>query len=219
MIESIVFDNVNLASFADNSTSGNDSKVWNNTITFQKGKSYLIEASSGAGKSSFCAFLCGLRNDYVGNILLCDGNGNVLPSGSNSNLLRRQKILAMMFQEHRLFPELSSVDNVMLKSQITGYTTENEVRGMLKRVGLEEHLDRPCGKMSLGQQQRVAFVRTLCQPCDFILLDEPISHLDEENATIMAQMLRERQDRDKVGIIVTSIGYRLPYEYDNVLYL
>ena len=219
MIESIVFDNVNLKLFVENPPEGPVSDVWNSVVNFKKGKSYLIEATSGRGKSSFCSFLCGLRDDYVGGIALLDGNGNRLAGEYSDMLLRRQKILAMMFQEHRLFPELSPVDNVMLKNQITGFTTESEIRSMLVRLGLEDHLDRPCGKMSFGQQQRVAFVRALCQPFDFILLDEPVSHLDAGNAGIMAEMLRERQEKDGVGIIVTSIGYRLPYEYDEILYL
>lgn len=219
MIESIVFDNVNLKLFVENPPEGPVSNVWNSSVTFKKGKSYLVEATSGRGKSSFCSFLCGLRDDYVGDIALFDDKGNRLPGGYSDMLSRRQKILAMMFQEHRLFPELSSVDNVMLKNQITGFATESEIRSMLVRLGLGEHLDRPCGKMSFGQQQRVAFVRALCQPFDFILLDEPVSHLDGGNARIMAEMLRERQEKDGVGIIVTSIGYRLPYEYDEILYL
>ena len=219
MIESIVFDNVNLKLFVENPPEGPVSDVWNSVVNFKKGKSYLIEATSGRGKSSFCSFLCGLRDDYMGGIALLDGNGNRLAGEYSDMLLRRQKILAMMFQEHRLFPELSPVDNVMLKNQITGFTTESEIRSMLVRLGLEDHLDRPCGKMSFGQQQRVAFVRALCQPFDFILLDEPVSHLDAGNAGIMAEMVRERQEKDGVGIIVTSIGYRLPYEYDEILYL
>jgi ABC-type lipoprotein export system ATPase subunit len=124
-----------------------------------------------------------------------------------------------MFQDYRLFPELTAVENVMLKSQLTGYCSESEVRAMLTRLGLAGHIDRPCATLSLGQQQRVAFVRALAQPCDFILLDEPISHLDEQNALEMANMLRERQQRDGIGVIVTSIGYRLPYDYDIVLNL
>ena len=90
---------------------------------------------------------------------------------------------------------------------------------MLIRLGLEKHLSRPCALLSVGQQQRVAFVRAMCQPADFIILDEPVSHLDEENAKIMAQMLCERQKKDSVGVIVTSIGYRLPYRFDSELYL
>ena len=107
----------------------------------------------------------------------------------------------------------------MLKSCLTGFADEGEVRGMLMRLGLGAHLDVPCGMMSIGQQQRVAFVRALCQPADFFLLDEPVSHIDEGNALVMAQMLTERVLSDGAGVIVTSIGYRPPYEYDHILRL
>ena len=128
-------------------------------------------------------------------------------------------MLAMMFQEHRIFPELTAVENVLMKNQLTDYFTEKEIRERLTMLGLEQRLDTPCGKLSLGQQQRVAFVRLLAQPADFVILDEPVSHLDAGNARIMGTMLRERQLADGMGVIVTSIGQRLPYEYDKILKL
>ena len=75
------------------------------------------------------------------------------------------------------------------------------------------------GKMSYGQQQRVAFVRMLCQPADFFFLDEPVSHLDDGNGQIMARILKEEAARQGAGVIVTSIGKHLPLEYDRVLSL
>lgn len=195
------------------------SMLWNTRVEFRKGKAYLVEAASGRGKSSLCSFLCGLRNDYTGRLSFYNGEREYNTEDSMLFVALRQRGIAMMFQEHRLFPELSAVDNVMLKSSLTGFASESEVRGMLLRVGLEGHLDVPCGMMSFGQQQRVAFVRALCQPADFVLLDEPVSHLDEKNSRIMAQMLSERVQKDGLGVIVTSIGYRLPYEYDQILIL
>ena len=73
--------------------------------------------------------------------------------------------------------------------------------------------------MSGGQQQRVAFVRLLAQPADFILLDEPVSHLDMVNAELMGEMLRQRQTEEGAAVIVTSIGHRLPYDYERILKL
>ena len=215
MIDSITLDNLNLKAFDGTPFDGVPSEVFCSKVVFRKGMSYLIEASSGRGKSSFCSFLCGLRNDYTGTIMFgdikaCDG------AGVDFADLRKSSI-AFMFQDCRLFPELTAVENVMLKSQLTGFVGKEEVRDMLARLGLSAHIDKPCATLSLGQQQRVAFVRALAQPCDFILLDEPISHLDDLNATIVAQMLRERQQKDGIGVIVTSVGYRLPYEYDKVL--
>ena len=79
--------------------------------------------------------------------------------------------------------------------------------------------DTPVAKMSFGQQQRVALVRALCQPFDFIFLDEPISHLDEENGWIMSRILVEEADRQGAGIIVTSIGKHLELNYTKTLKL
>lgn len=44
-------------------------------------------------------------------------------------------------------------------------------------MGIPDKMDSLAAKLSIGQQQRVAIIRTLCQPCDFIMLDEPVSHL------------------------------------------
>ena len=125
----------------------------------------------------------------------------------------------MMFQEHRLFPELTALENVLLKNSLTNFATEEEICRMLSQLGLENKLNVPCGKLSFGQQQRVAFVRLLCQPADFLLLDEPVSHLDLGNADIMANMLRNYQAKSQAGIIITSIGHRMPYPYDQLLKL
>ena len=216
MIERITFNNVNLEAFADVPKQGASGGVWGGVVEFVKGKSYLVEAASGRGKSSFCSFLYGMRNDYTGQITVLDSVRGELSLQKCDAVSLRRNSLSMMFQELRLFPELSSVDNVLLNNQLTGYTDEEEIRSMLTRLGLGDKLDAPCGRMSFGQQQRVAFVRALCQPFDFILLDEPVSHLDEDNAAVMADMLRDRQQKDGAGVIVTSIGYRLPYEYDFV---
>ena len=71
----------------------------------------------------------------------------------------------------------------------------------------------------LRQSTFVAFVRALCQPCSFLLLDEPVSHLDPENADIMSQMVAERQQADGLALIVTSVGHRFPYEYTRIFKL
>ena len=218
MIKSIILDNLNPKAFAGAPPEGAPSRVFNSNVVFSRGKSYLIEAGSGRGTSSFCSFLCGLRNDYCGSISFeADGAGGLLFEPHFVEL--RRCSLAVMFQDSRLFPEFTALENIMLKSRLTDYWNESEVVEMLGRVGLASYIDKPCATLSLGQQQRVAFVRALAQPCDFILLDEPVSHLDSDNALLVADVLRERQSRDGVGVIVTSVGYRLPYEYDEVLEL
>lgn len=73
--------------------------------------------------------------------------------------------------------------------------------------------------MSYGQQQRVALIRALVQPFDFILLDEPISHLDDANARVMGEIVMEEGRRQGAGIIMTSIGKHIDLDYDKILRL
>lgn len=67
----------------------------------------------------------------------------------------------------------------------------SRIEEMFGRMDLADKMHTPCGKMSFGQQQRVAAIRALAQPFDFLLLDEPISHLDDRNAAAMTSMIME----------------------------
>ena len=75
-------------------------------------------------------------------------------------------------------------------------------------------MNEKVGRLSFGQQQRVSFIRCLCQPFDFILLDEPVSHLDDDNNDILSGLLQEEAGRQGAGIIVTSIGKHISLDYD-----
>ena len=219
MIKAIKLDKVIPDFFGSTFSKDEPTDVWGKELTFTRGVTYLIEAASGRGKSSLCSFIYGLRSDYAGSIEFIDNEGKALSTTQKDLCGMRRTMLAMMFQEHRIFPELTAVENVLMKNQLTDYFTEKEIRERLTMLGLEQRLDTPCGKLSLGQQQRVAFVRLLAQPADFVILDEPVSHLDAGNARIIGTMLRQRQLADGMGVIVTSIGQRLPYEYDKILKL
>ena len=202
--------------FAGMIADGDKSDIWLQEVRLERGETILIEAESGRGKTSLCSYVVGLRSDYAGQIRYLSEQGEEL-SIEPCELLRRH--IGIMFQEHRIFGELTAVENVMLKNQLTQFYTEQQVRSQLSELGLSQQLDRPCATLSLGQQQRVAFVRALAQPCSFLLLDEPISHLDPTNAEVMVQMLRQRQLADGLGVIVTSVGHRLPCEYSQILKL
>lgn len=201
--------------FADRNTIASD--VWHRDLRFEKGKSYLIEAASGTGKSSLCSYLYGYRRDYQGIINFEERNIRSLSVREWVDVRRHH--LSLLFQELRIFPELTALENVLLKNRLTEAKKKKEIIGLFERLGIADKLSVRAGKLSFGQQQRVAFIRSLCQPFDFILLDEPVSHLDEANALLMSRLLTEEAERQQAGIIVTSIGKHLPLAYDEVLKL
>lgn len=193
------------------------SDVWGTDLLFERGKSYLIKAASGRGKSSLCSYIYGLRDDYEG-VISFDGQAIPEISSDRWNAIRQNE-LGVLFQDLRLFSDLSAVDNVMIKAGLTGFCDQQKAVSMLSELGLSDRLDQPVKYLSFGQQQRVAFVRMLCQKADFWILDEPVSHLDHDNASIMAQMLEHEIARTGTGLLVTTIGHDLPYNYDNTLML
>lgn len=193
------------------------SEVWRKGLTFSKGRKYLVSAESGGGKSSFCAYIYGYRKDYEGTFRF-DGRDIRELTVSDWCEVRRRHI-AYLPQDMRLFPELTAMENVELKNRLTSFKTEAEIKGMFERLGIADRADRPAGKLSIGQQQRVAIIRTLCQPCDFFLLDEPVSHLDETNNRTVAEMITEEAARTGAGVIATSVGNNLNIEVEEALKL
>ena len=194
-----------------------DSEVWHKEVEFERGHFYQIEAASGTGKSSLCSYIYGYRNDYEG-IISFDGN-NIRNLSVKDWVDIRKHSLSMLFQDLRLFTELTAMENVLLKNSLTGFKKKKDIKDLFYELGIGDKMNTEVGKMSFGQQQRVALIRALCQPFDFLFLDEPVSHLDLGNADIMANMLRNYQAKSQAGIIITSIGHRMPYPYDQLLKL
>ena len=193
------------------------SDIWLQQVSFERGKFYLIEAMSGTGKSSLCAYLIGYRNDFDGHILFDDNDTATIPDTQWTKL--RTETFSLLFQELRLFPELTAWENVEIKNRLTRHKSNAWIERTFERLGIHEKLNAKVGKMSFGQQQRVAFVRALVQPADFLLLDEPVSHLDDDNARIMAEILLEEKRESGAAVIVTSIGKQLPITYDKTFSL
>jgi len=183
------------------------SDVWLASLELTRGGRYLIEAASGGGKSSLCAYIFGAREDYEGKIFF---NGEDISGFSIDRWQEiRRRHIAYLPQELSLFPELTAWENIQLKNRLTNYASDAMIESWLRRIGIDARRDYPCGRMSIGQQQRVAIIRAICQPFDFILLDEPVSHLDETNNLIAAEMISEEAERQGAAIISTSVGNKL----------
>lgn len=193
------------------------SDVWKQEVLFEKGHLYLVQANSGTGKSSMCSYIIGYRQDYTGQILFDETDARTLKTQDWVDI--RQKSLSHMFQELRLFPELTAMENVQIKNQLTGFKANEDILRWFEALGIADKVDAKIGRMSFGQQQRVAMIRALVQPFDFILVDEPISHLDETNSRIMGEIMMEEANRQGAGVIVTSIGKHIDLPYEKVLHL
>ena len=178
---------------------------------------YLIEAASGTGKSSLCSYIYGYRNDYQGIINFDETNIKAYSVKQWVDL--RKHSLSILFQDLRIFTELSALENVQLKNNLTGCKKKKEILSFFEQLGIADKINVKAGKLSFGQQQRVAFIRALCQPFDFLFLDEPISHLDDDNSRIMGELIIAEAKAQGAGVIATSIGKHIELPYSHTLQL
>ena len=193
------------------------SEVWNRKLTFEKGKLYLIEAASGRGKSTFCSYVLGYRHDYSGQVLFND-----VPTSAfkvHDWVEARRLHISHLFQELRLFSELTAFENIVIKNKLTNFKSQEQIATWFEQLGIADKMHERIGRMSFGQQQRVALIRALVQPFDFLLVDEPISHLDDKNAAVMAEMMMKEAREQGAGVLVTSIGKHMDLPYERVVKL
>lgn len=184
-----------------------DSQLMLARTTLVRGKHYCINASSGRGKTSLLSFIYGSRRDYLGSIHFDSTDAASLSIGEWCDVRRR--CLAYLPQELDIFDRLTALENIQLKNRLTDYKSEAEIRQMMKRLEVDNLLDRPAGRMSVGQRQRVALVRALCQPFDFVLLDEPVSHLDARSNSLCGALIAEETTAQGASAVFTSVGNRL----------
>ncbi len=191
--------------------------IWGNTIELKAGERILLNASSGKGKSTFTFTAVGLRKDYTGTITYdLQDIKNYTPDDWTPI---RQKKIAVVFQDLQLFPELSVKDNLLLKNNLQNAVSEEELKDQLAFLGIGDKWEQKCGLLSMGQQQRVAIIRALSQPFIWLIMDEPFSHLDKENALKALKLIDDRCEALQAGFVLTSLGDTYDYNFTRELKL
>lgn len=196
---------------------GSKSDIWDKDVTFNKGELYLIEADSGTGKSTFCSYVIGYRHDFSGSLTFDGENISVFKVSDWVDI--RKSHVSHLFQELRLFPELTAMENIEIRNKLTRFKAKEQIKEWFDALGIGDKMNAKIKHMSFGQQQRVAMMRSLAQPFDFILADEPISHLDDSNSNIMGEIMMNEAKRQGAGVIVTSIGKHINLNYDKTFSL
>lgn len=191
--------------------------IWGNLVELNAGEKTLLNASSGKGKSTFTLTTIGLRNDYSGVITYDDRDIKTF-TPDDWAIIRQEKI-SVIFQDLQLFPNLTVGENLLIKNSLNPVYSEQEIRKMLERLEIESKWDQQCSLLSMGQQQRVAVIRAMCQPFELLILDEPFSHLDEENTQRCLSMIDERCTEQGAGFVLTTLGDRHNFTFDKELKL
>ena len=154
---------------------------------FEEKGIYSLTGESGAGKTTLLRLISGLDTDYSGEIV---GGGF--------------KNVSFAFQEYRLFPELSALDNVIFaNNDKKSEAVINETKEMLLRLNLDEKdLSLLPSELSGGMKQRVSLARAFLRRTPILLLDEPTKELDSQNATLVLEEIK-KQGQERLVILVS----------------
>ena len=184
-------------------SSAGSSEIWGKGITFEKGEHVHIIAPSGSGKTSLMHFIYGMRRDYHGSILY--GNKNISGFSIEDFSTFRKDNISIVFQDLRLFKDQTVRINLELKRQLNPYHPAAKIDEMASRLGIENKLHRVANTCSYGEQQRIAIIRALLQPFDILLLDEPFSHLDDQNRLRAMQLIMEECTARNASMIFADL--------------
>jgi putative ABC transport system ATP-binding protein len=180
-----------------------DSEIWGTQLVFDEPAFYQVWAPSGRGKTTFAHIIYGLRRDYSGSVNI-DGTAASAITANDWALLR-QSHFSIVFQDLRLFPDLTARENIQLNRSLAPYLSDWEIRDLCKELSIVDLLDKPCGQMSFGERQRVAVIRAMAQPFEWLLLDEPFSHLDQRNADKVSSLIRQQCQQRGAGCLQMTL--------------
>ncbi len=193
------------------------SEVWNRDFILNKGEHVFVKAPSGTGKTTLIHIMYGLRRDFAGAALW--NKDNIAQLNPEKVAKLRTSNLSIIFQDLRLFPELTALENIEMKRGMTNAVSPEHVALWMERLGIAHKRDALAATMSYGEQQRTAIVRALAQPFDWLLMDEPFSHLDHENIAKAASLIMERVAETGAGLLLADLDDNTYFPYSKTLNL
>ncbi len=188
----------------------NDSDIYLSDFEIDNDKFYLVKGRSGSGKTSLLNFIYGKNVSYNGNIFYNDVN---LLSISDLSEFRRSKI-SYVFQDLKLFDNLTAYENIQLKNSLLNTFDETQIDEWLKLLNIYHKKNSKIATMSLGERQRVAIIRAICQPYELLLLDEPFSHIDRNNIKVASDLIMKRTKQQNATLLLATLDDEYSFDFD-----
>ena len=181
-------------------------------IAFRNNEFVSILGQSGSGKTTMLNIIGGL-DQYTSGDLIINGVSTKKYTDRDWDTYRNHRV-GFVFQSYNLIPHQTALQNVELALTLSGIGKEERrkrAKAVLKKVGLEKHINKKPSQMSGGQMQRIAIARALINDPDILLADEPTGALDSETSVQVMELLKQIAE-DKLVIMVTH-NPDLAYEY------
>lgn len=176
------------------------------SLEIQKGEFISIVGQSGSGKSTLMHIIGLLDTPTKGKIEI-EGKDVSLLSDNDLSILRNE-FVGFVFQQFNLINKLTVLENVMLPTMYArkkiDFEPSKKALSILERFGIAEKAYSYPNKLSGGQQQRVSIARALIMDPKIILADEPTGNLDTKNGSIILDLLKTLNKKDKITVVIVT---------------
>lgn len=190
----------------------------NISFAIEKGEFIAVTGPSGCGKSTLLHMIGGLSKPSSGQILNC-GVSLYEKRNSEISLFRRREV-GIVYQFYNLVPELTARENLLLPALMDGKSVDQrEVKKILTILGMENKANFYPGKLSGGQQQKIAIGRALINHPKLLLADEPTGNLDSAKRDELLQLLRYMNEQEEMTILVVTHDSVVAQKANRVLHM
>lgn len=196
-----------------------------NEMVVHRGKRLFLYGPSGCGKTTLLGIMTGILYPQQGSVTVLGRELTKMSMSARDQ--HRGSEIGYIFQSFNLIPYLSVRQNVELPCQvhkrrrqhIVAPTVAEEAERLVRRLGLESHLDRSVKELSTGQQQRVAIARAVIGKPSLVIADEPTSSLDTDRQQAFLDLLFEVCDEAQATLVFVSHDQSLMKLFDEQLAL
>ena len=188
------------------------------SLSVRAGEMKALVGPSGSGKSTLLN-IAGLLEQPDSGTVFIDGIDSARLRSAKRTLLRRQHI-GFVFQFHRLLPEFSALENVMIPQMLAGldkFEASDRAAQLLAMVGLQDRVNHRPGLLSGGEQQRVAIARAVANAPRVLLADEPTGNLDPDTAKDVFGHLAAITRATRTAALVVTHNQQLALNMDSIL--
>ena len=163
------------------------------SFTLPQGGFYFLTGPSGAGKSSLLRLMYGAERVTSGRVFLF---GQDITYATRTELATLRRQIGIVYQDFRLIPHLTALENAALPLRLTGVSEDyiqRHTRELLEWVGVGKRVDAMPAELSGGEQQRVAIARAVVAKPRLLIADEPTGNVDDDNAVKLFHLFDELQ--------------------------
>ena len=188
------------------------------SLSVRAGEMKALVGPSGSGKSTLLNIAGLLERPDAGEVLIDGVDASKLGRGKRGNL--RQSHIGFVFQFHRLLPEFSALENVMIPQMLNGLDRNEaatRAEQLLAMVGVQARADHRPGLLSGGEQQRVAIARSVANAPRVLLADEPTGNLDPDTAKDVFHHLAMITRATGTAALVVTHNQQLALNMDSIL--